>query len=62
MRAVDGMPGNKAVQPGPLALASLKAPVGLVDDVNAAFAPYQPVIAVAAAQRFQGITDFHDRL
>jgi hypothetical protein len=36
-----------------LALAGLKARIGLVDDVNAALAPNNLVVAVAAAQGFQ---------
>jgi formylmethanofuran:tetrahydromethanopterin formyltransferase len=44
------------------ALASLKAAVGLVNDVDAALTPHDAVVAVATAQGFQGITDFHDDL
>jgi hypothetical protein len=33
--------------------------MGLIDDVDAALAPYEAVIAMAAAQRFQRVTDFH---
>jgi hypothetical protein len=36
-----------------LALAGLKARIGLVDDENAAFAPDQLVVPVAPTQRFQ---------
>jgi hypothetical protein len=43
-------------------LARLKAAIGLVDDVDAPFAPDNLVVAVAAAQGFQGVTDFHDNL
>jgi hypothetical protein len=44
------------------ALARLEAAVGLVDDIDPALAPHDTVVAVAAAQGFQGITDFHDNL
>jgi hypothetical protein len=43
-------------------LAGFEAAVGLVDDVNAALPAHQAVIAVPAAQGFQGVTDFHDNL
>jgi hypothetical protein len=43
-------------------LAGLKAGIGLVDDIDAALAPDNLVVPVATAQRFQGVTDFHDRL
>jgi hypothetical protein len=45
-----------------LALAGFEAPVGLVDDIDPALAPDNLVVAVAAAQGFQRITDFHDGL
>jgi hypothetical protein len=45
-----------------LALAGLKAAIGLVDDIDPTLAPHDAVVAVAAAQGFQGITDFHDNL
>jgi hypothetical protein len=35
------------------ALAGLEAPLRLVDDVKAALAPHQAVVAMAPAQRFQ---------
>ena len=35
------------------ALAGLEAALGLIDDVDPAFAAYQPVVAVAATQGFQ---------
>src|SRR5262245_62069477 len=41
------------------ALAGLKAAIGLVDDVDPALPAHQTIIAVPAAQGFQGITDFH---
>jgi hypothetical protein len=34
----------------------------LVDDVKTAFAPHEAIAAMAAAQRLQRITDFHDQL
>jgi len=34
-------------------LARFEAALRLIDDVNAAFAAYDPVVAVATAQRFQ---------
>src|SRR5450631_2173747 len=42
------------------ALAGLKAGIGLIDDVDAALAPNNLVVPVTGAQRFQGVTDFHD--
>jgi hypothetical protein len=36
-----------------LALTGLEAPLRLVDDVDAALAPHEAIVAVAAAQRFQ---------
>jgi hypothetical protein len=44
------------------ALAGFETAVGLVDDVNATLPAHQAVIAVPAAQGFQGVTDFHDNL
>ena len=41
------------------ALARLEAPLRLVDDVDAALAAHEAVVAMPAAQRFQRITDFH---
>src|SRR5262249_43991332 len=41
------------------ALAGLEPALGLVDDVDAAFAPHQPIVAVPAAQGFERIADFH---
>ena len=41
------------------ALARLEARVGLVDDVNAALAPYQTIVTVAFCQRFERVTNFH---
>src|SRR5579862_3233110 len=56
------MPHRGPAAAGPLPLAGLEAPLGLVDHINAAPPPHQLVIAVAAAQGFQGIADFHDTL
>jgi hypothetical protein len=52
----------EGLQTKDLALAGLIAAIGLVDDVNAALAPDNLVVAVAATQGFQRVTDFHDRL
>src|SRR5262252_6058590 len=41
------------------ALACLKPALGLVDDVDATFAPNDPVVAMATAQGFQRVADFH---
>jgi hypothetical protein len=50
-------------QPKPLsALPGFEAPIGLVDDVDAALTPHQAIVAMPAAQGFQGIADFHDDL
>jgi hypothetical protein len=43
-----------------LTLPRLEALLRLVDDIDAALAPHQAVIAMAVAQGFQRITDFHD--
>jgi hypothetical protein len=43
-------------------LAGFETAVGLVDDVNATLPAHQAIIAVPAAQGFQGVTDFHDNL
>jgi hypothetical protein len=45
---------------GRSALAGFKAPLHLVDHVDPTFAPDQAIAAMAAAQRFQRIADFHD--
>jgi hypothetical protein len=42
------------------ALTGLKAAIGLIDDVDPALPAHQTIIAVPAAQGFQGIADFHD--
>jgi hypothetical protein len=36
----------------PLALTGFEAALRLIDDVNAAFAAYDPVVAVTTAERF----------
>src|SRR6516225_9175973 len=41
------------------ALTGHEATLGLVDHVDPAFAPHHAIVAMAAAQRFQGIADFH---
>ena len=41
------------------ALARLETALHLVDHVNPALAADQTVVAVTAAQRFQGVTDLH---
>jgi hypothetical protein len=41
-------------------LAGFEAFLGLVDDVNAALAANQTVVAVTLGQRFQRITNFHN--
>ena len=41
------------------ALTGLEAWIGLVDDVNAALATDQLVVAVALHQTLEGIADFH---
>ena len=42
------------------ALTSLEPGLGLVDDIDPAFAPDELVVAVATAKRFQRVTDFHN--
>ncbi len=44
------------------ALARLVAAQRLIDHIDAALATHDPIVAVAAAQRFQRIADFHRRL
>src|ERR1700745_2232277 len=41
------------------ALTGLKAAIGLIDDVDPALPAHQTIVAVPAAQGFQGIPDFH---
>ena len=45
----------------PLPLPRLEALLRLIDDVDAALATHEAVVAVAIAQGFQRITDFHVR-
>lgn len=47
---------------GPSALPRFEAPVGLVDHIDPALAPHNLIVAVAPAQGFQRVTDFHDAL
>ena len=42
-----------------LALARLEALLGLVDDIDAALAADQLIVAMACTQRLERITDFH---
>jgi hypothetical protein len=44
------------------ALAGFETAIGLVDDVDPALPAHQTIIAVPAAQGFQGVTNFHDNL
>ena len=41
------------------ALTGLEALLGLVDDINAALAANQLIVAMAAAQGFERVADFH---
>jgi len=41
------------------ALARFETPLRLINDVDPALAPHDAVVAMAAAQRFQRVTDFH---
>src|SRR4051812_19952027 len=53
---------NAAPRPGKgarSALAGLEAALHLVDHIDPALAADQAVVTVAAAQRFQRVTDFH---
>jgi hypothetical protein len=43
-----------------LSLPRLVARLRLIDDVDAALATHEAVVAMAVAQGFQRITDFHD--
>src|SRR5215470_10265144 len=51
--------GGCAREPGST-LPGLEAALDLVDHVDAAFAADQAIAAMAAAQRFQRVADFHD--
>jgi hypothetical protein len=53
-------PRQKRSRAGGLALSRLVALLRLVDNVDTALAAHQAVVAMAVAQRFQRITDFHD--
>jgi hypothetical protein len=46
----------------PLALPSFESPLRLIDDVNAALAADNAIVAVAAAQRFQRVTNLHGNI
>jgi hypothetical protein len=52
--------GTGAVRRRKSALTGLKAAIGLIDDVDPALSAHQTIVAVPAAQGFQGIADFHD--
>jgi hypothetical protein len=41
------------------ALTGLETALRLIDDVDAALTAHETVVAMAAAERFQRITDFH---
>jgi hypothetical protein len=45
--------GSGAGCSGSSALPGLKAPMRLVDDIDASLAPHDAIVAVAATQRFQ---------
>jgi hypothetical protein len=45
-----------------LALTRLEASLGLIDHIDPALAPHDAVVAMAATQGFQRVTDFHDAL
>jgi hypothetical protein len=57
-RPVGDAPAD-AKPPYRLALARFEAALRLIDDVNATLAPHDAIVAMAAAQGFQRITDFH---
>ena len=68
-RARDAASHNSSARDGPrqknrrerrLSLPRLVALLRLVDDVDAALATHEAVVAMAVAQGFQRITDFHD--
>ena len=44
---------------GVLSLPRLEALLGLVDDIDAALPAHEAIVAMAIAQRFQRIADFH---
>ncbi len=41
------------------ALAGLEAPVGLVDDIEPPTPTHQTIVAMALAQRLEGVSDLH---
>jgi hypothetical protein len=45
---------------GRLSLPGLEALLRLIDDIDAALATHEAVVAMTVAQGFQRITDFHD--
>ena len=51
--------GPKLERRNILALTGLEARIGLIDDVNAALAAHELVVAMTPAQGFQRIADFH---
>ena len=55
------MPEARAIRLGDLALARLEAALHLVDHIDPALAADQAVGAMPAAQRFQRVTDLHDK-
>src|SRR5271154_4730416 len=57
----DQRPRPKTVQRSMLALTGLEALLRLVDDIDAALATHEAVVAMTVAQGFQRITDFHGR-
>ena len=54
-QTLRGIPENA---PGS-ALPGLEPALGLVDDIDPPLAPHDPVVAMAAAQRFQRVANFH---
>jgi hypothetical protein len=59
LREIAAAAPTKSARNAGSALARLETPLRLINDVDAAFAPHQSVIAMAAAQGFQRVTDFH---
>src|SRR5262249_9147234 len=51
--------GSQRLRAPRSALAGLEAALDLIDHVDAALAADQPIAAMAAAQRFQRVADFH---
>jgi hypothetical protein len=53
--------GRKKARPADdSTLPGFVAPLRLVDDVDTALATHEAIVAMAVAQGFQRITDFHD--